>query len=451
MASRALLAFFLLLSFSALVAVAAEPTRPTMDRFMGLCGHYHFDGPTYAPLARHVRNYHSLNWDLDVTKPYRSPPYPFALNRVNWRHVYGGWRGAGFDVIASVMIGTFEPEQWVAPEEAAYRFGKDYAAFFGPSGEGLLQAAELGNEPGAYDDELYTRLARAMARGMREGDPDLKVATCNVSTGESGDYAKSLSCFEGWLDLIDVITVHNYAIKNEWPNRRRTYPEDPECDFIESVRKVLEWRDRNAPGKPVWVTEFGWDSHQADGAPLQEGVPIHKRPSVISRPRQAQFLLRAYLIFARLGADRAYMYWYMDGGAEKGLHNGAGLITSPQNKPAEGKKQPAYYALAALRRNLGDYRFHSVVSEDSDGAWAYLFRAPGPDRAALVYWSPTMDGEPRTLEVDLAAVAPGDHAVDRLVEPALCAEGDRELPTPEASGSVELEARGTPRFLFLTR
>jgi hypothetical protein len=414
---------------------------------MGLCGHYFFDGPTYAPVASHVRNYHGLNWDLDVKRPYVEPPYPFALNRVNWQTVYGAWRKAGFDVDASVMIGSFAPADWLAPEDQAYHFGKAFGGFFGPSHAGLVSTAELGNEPDSYSDAQYTLIAHAMARGLKEADPRLQVATAALTLGPSGQYARSVSCYDGWMDLIDVLNVHTYAIVGKWPDRRRTYPEDPACDFLSRVRDVLAWRDQHAPGKQVWVTEFGWDAHREDGAPLQEGVPIDKRPSTISRLQQAQFLARAYLEMARLGVDRAYMYWYLDAAPQAGLHNASGLISSPDNHPATGTKHPAFYALASLRRNLGDYRFETVLREGPDGVYAYEF-AGAAGRRCVVFWSPTLHGEERPFVLDPAAAGLAGTRVTRAVELATSPSGDLALPLPGAA-APSLTGTGTPRLIFL--
>jgi len=433
-----------LLLWPAGVACATEgPRSPAMKDFIGICGHYHFDGPTFAPAARHVRNYHSLNWDLDVTKPYRDPPYPFALNRVNWERLYGGWQQAGFEVDACIMFGGLKPEEWVTPAESAYGYGKAFARFFGPSGKALVTAAELGNEPGKYSDEQYRTIARALARGLREGDPKLRIATASVTVGESGDYAKSIACYDGWLDLVDILNVHTYAIDGTWPNRVRTHPEDPEGSFLKVVRDVIAWRDEHAPAKDVWVTEFGWDAHRPEGASLWEGTPIHERPSVLSRLQQAQYLARGYLLFAALGVDRAYMFWYQDDGPEKGLHNADGLVS-------KGVKQPAFYALASLKRELGDYAFARVLAADPEGVYAYLLEADA-QRACVAVWSPTRDGEERPWSLDPSASGLGGFRVSRCLELALDESGGKEPAVSAAEGALSITATGTPRLIFLER
>ena len=105
--------------------------------------------------------------------------------------------------------------------------------------------------------------------------------------------------------------------------------------------------------------------------------------------------MRAYLLFARMGIDRAYMFWYQDDGPEKGMHNADGLLS-------KGEKQPAWYAMASLKALLGDYRFERVLAEDLDAAYAYLMTA-GEGQACVAVWSPTFDGEARPYTLDLEA------------------------------------------------
>jgi hypothetical protein len=433
-----------LLSGPLMLALAAGSAwagpRPAMKDFMGVCGHFFFDGPTYAPVAGRVRNYHSLVWDLDVAKPYHDPPYPFALNRVNWEDLYGNWQRAGFTVDACILMDDVKPEAWLSLEEPAYRFGKAFGSFLGPSGKALVEAVELGNEPGRYSDEQYALMAHGLARGLREGDPALRIVTANLTLGQSHLYAKSIKCYEGWLDEVDVLNVHTYAIVGEWPDRRWTCPEDPAARYLSDVRDLIAWRDAHAPGKEVWVTEFGWDAHRPEGAPTQAGVPLEEGVSTVSRPQQAQFLARSYLIFARMGADRAYMFWYRDEGQDKGLFSACGLIS-------KGVKQPAYFALASLRRNLGDYVFSAVLAEEADGAYAYRFD-DAEGRSCVAVWSPTWDGQARSCEVNLEAAGLSGAGLVRAVELAMDEGGDRQVEAAAGSGLLKLQAVGTPRLLF---
>src|SRR5438132_11335983 len=124
---------------------------------------------------------------------------------------------------------------------------------FGPSSEKkLVSSVEIGNEPGNYPDDKYRTLFENMARGLREGDPKLKILTCNMTTGKSGDYEKSVSCVTGLDPLYDVLNIHTYAMSDGWPTWRRTYPEDPQAGYLKTVESLIAWRNDNAKGKEVW-------------------------------------------------------------------------------------------------------------------------------------------------------------------------------------------------------
>ena len=82
-------------------------------------------------------------------------------------------------------------------KDADDRTGKSFAKEFGPSGERrLVDSVEIGNEPGKWSNADYSLMFQSMAKGLRAGDPKLKIATCNLTTGKSGPYDKSVTCIE---------------------------------------------------------------------------------------------------------------------------------------------------------------------------------------------------------------------------------------------------------------
>src|SRR5688500_16625037 len=101
-----------------------ERPRPLMREFMGVNGHtVQFKPELYAPVVRMVRDYHPVRWDLgdDTSK---STEFPFARNRVDWRHVYGSWRKQGFTINACVMFDDMAPEKWKYPVADAAAYGE---------------------------------------------------------------------------------------------------------------------------------------------------------------------------------------------------------------------------------------------------------------------------------------------------------------------------------------
>ena len=130
------------------LAPAEEAPRPPLREFIGLNGHtVQFRPELYRPVASKVRDYHPLDWDIGEETNH-VPDYPWARNRVNWVSVYRPWVEAGFEIDACLMIQAIPPESWRDVGTDAFRIGKAFAAFFGPSGEQkLVRSLEIGNEP----------------------------------------------------------------------------------------------------------------------------------------------------------------------------------------------------------------------------------------------------------------------------------------------------------------
>ncbi|MCP5547279.1 MAG: hypothetical protein H7A50_07890 [Akkermansiaceae bacterium] len=179
---RSLLVLWLALGWECVVSGAESP--PLMRDFIGLNGHtVQFKPELYQPLCSQVRDYHPVDWDLagDTSEP---APFPFARNKVNWESVYGSWRKHGWNIDACLMFESVPREKWKNPDADARAYGETFAREFGPSGyRKLVGTVEVGNEPGSWSDADYTTMFRAMAEGIRKGDPALQIATCNLTIG----------------------------------------------------------------------------------------------------------------------------------------------------------------------------------------------------------------------------------------------------------------------------
>ncbi len=160
--------FWSFVGFAALglgVARAEEKERPLMRDFMGLNGHtVQFKPDLYAPVARMIRDYHPMHWDLGKDTSFPTT-FPSARNKVDWSTVYGSWVKAGLHVNASLMFDDFAPGDWRNISRDAAVYGEEFACAFGSSSRALVESAEIGNEPGKYSDAEYRRLFEAMAGG----------------------------------------------------------------------------------------------------------------------------------------------------------------------------------------------------------------------------------------------------------------------------------------------
>ncbi|MDB6150195.1 MAG: hypothetical protein JWQ44_1643 [Chthoniobacter sp.] len=413
---------------------AAEKPRPLMRDFMGLNTHtVQFKPELYAPVTRWVRDYHPLDWDTGK-EPGNPTKFPKAQNGVDWGQLYGSWRKAGYGVNACIMFDNLDPKNWTdIPREAA-AYGRAFATAFGPSAaQPVVQSIEIGNEPGKYDDATYRAIFEHMARGVREGDPKLRIATCAANLGKSGRYSKSVDLLAGLESLYDILNIHIYADLEPWPTFKKTYPEDPRTEFLTAVKHVLKWRADNAADKELWITEFGWDASTKPPKPTGDFAKWIGS----NETQQAQWIVRGYLLFAALGVDRAYLYWFNDDDTPQ-MHGSSGLTRNYLPKPS-------FHAVAWLQRSLGEFRFSRVVREDATDCYAYEF-VHGGDATKRVWavWKPA--GEETITHLPLENWT----AVQSERMP-LSADSPKQFPAIAKDGVLEAPAGGSPLFIWLEK
>jgi hypothetical protein len=240
-----------MLAMLLLATFAAEP--PTFGDFLGVNGHtITFKSEQFKPVVRQVRDYHPFDWDVGKDSS-GAPPFPFAVNRVDWGKVYGSWKAAGQTTHACVIFDNFPRTAWKDLAGDAERYGERFARAFGPAAKTPLVASlEIGNEPGLYSDADYRTIFAAMAKGARRGDPKLLILPCAMTPGKSHRYAKSVALLDGLDHLYDAVGIHIYAQLEDWPTWRRGHPEHPKLkSYLNELRDTMAWRDRQAKGKPV--------------------------------------------------------------------------------------------------------------------------------------------------------------------------------------------------------
>lgn len=363
--------------------------KPLFRDFMGLNVHsVGFKPALYQSVCRLVRDYHPMVWDLgDDTS--RATAFPLAYNKVNWFDEYGVWKKTGYDIDVSLQFEQTAPNKWKDLPKDAFAYGRSFAQFFGPSGmHPLVGSVEIGNEPGNYSDAEYRKVFENMARGIRAGDPHLPIATCNVVAGKPDKYTKNITVLDGLQSLYDIINIHTYAFAEPYPTWRRSYPEDPAIQYLPPVTDTIAWRNAHAPGKQIWITEFGWDATTKPNLPTGDFAKWVGSTDT----QQAQYLVRSLLVFSALDVDRAYIYYYDDEDAPT-LHASSGLTRHSAPKSS-------FHAVSHLYATLGDYRFARTVVQQTGGLYVYEYRKGAADSDRIwAVWSPT--GSNRTAEVAL--------------------------------------------------
>jgi hypothetical protein len=412
-----------------------QKLKPLLRDFMGLNGHtVMFKPELYRPVCRLVRDYHNLDWDIgqDTSNATR---FPMSRNNINWEDLYGSWRKSGFDIDVCVQFGNDTASKWKDIPRDAFAYGFSFARFFGPSGgQKLADSIEIGNEPGGYPAATYRAVFENMAKGCRQGDPKLRIVTCNMVPGKADHYSQSLSNVKGLESLYDVINVHTYAFAEQYPTWRRSYPEDPKIRYLKDVTDTINWRDANAPGKEIWITEFGYDASTKPPPPTGD----FSKWMSSTETQQAQYLVRSFLVFSEMDVDRAYIYFF-DDNDEPQLHGSSGLTRKFVPKPS-------YYAVSHLYHTLGDYRFARAVAKEEGKSYVYEYRNGANDHERIwAVWLPT--GSNRQEEITLPAPGGTVYKAEQMPLKSGAAESVRWQAG--ADGKIRVMASESPIYLWL--
>jgi len=218
---------------------------------------------------------------------------------------------------------------------------------------------EVWNEPNSArfwqptlqgDPAAYGTLLRATYLAIKAADPQATVLFGGlfyhdqVLTSAAPDFlAAAHEAHPDLADFYDGVAVHPYDL---YPPRRGPESEDqgsvPLEDMLARVRKVLgRW---GAGDRDLWVTEFGWPDF-----------------SGVSEASQAAYLAQATLLMAAQGVRAACWYTLWDGPQPSNVipEDQFGLFRWQEAPPAQSPPvaKPAYEALVALRRAVGDLSF----------------------------------------------------------------------------------------------
>jgi hypothetical protein len=184
-------------------------------------------------------------------------------------------------------------------------------------------------------------------------------------------------------------------------------------------------------GKPVWVTEFGYDSTTKSS----EATGDFSKWVGVTDTQQAQWLVRSLLVFSSMPVERAYIYFFNDDDQAR-LHSSSGVTRHFTPKPS-------YYALAHLQRTLGDYRFVRIVTGEPAGLRVQEYRNDS-NKTVWAVWSPTGEGKRFGAILD---ETPGG-LLDAQLMPLDAAEAHtKPLARQIAPGRVEIDADESPLYL----
>jgi hypothetical protein len=314
----------------------------------------------------------------------------------------------------------------------------------------------LPNNQPVFTPEVYAAMASAdydgdqgrMAKtlGVKNADPTMKMVMGGLSgQGEKiTDWEKGI---ETYLDGIrtwsaahragsfpaDVINLHHYDFG------ANNAAVSPEADGVKDTMALLAaYRDKNLPGKELWITEFGYDTDPTS--------PLHA-PAIGANSAQivqGQWIVRSYLALLAAGFDRAFLYVLRDDGCTSNCSTQfetAG-VTGPKG---DWTPKPAYYFIATMRARLASYAWLREVSSGNSNVLVYALKDPSSSKGAYVVWAPTSTAQ----IVSGYSLAVGSASSATIVTLADKQMTGTEAPATPSAGAVKLDVSETPTIVMV--
>lgn len=250
-------------------------------------------------------------------------------------------------------------ENWNEPDKTWY--GAE--AYFSPQEFAAMCSADYDGHEGTLGDTY----------GIKQADPNAKLVYGGLAGGDAG--VAYLNGMKEWSEAnrpsktlpFDAINFHYYC-----------GTKSPEAsDFVSNAKKLIEWRNANAPEVEIWITEFGWDTNTASPR------------SASSEDTQRDWIIREYLIADRIGLDRATVYTSRDDGDSSNTTQYAtsGLAT----KKGSEERKASWYGVNTAKTTLAGFKFEEAISE-SDSLYIYKYKNSTTNEECYVLWSPTENG-----------------------------------------------------------
>lgn len=379
---------------------ASKPAKKTYSKSFGIntvwgWGYYVYSdllttgkgAGMFNKVARLVRNYHSINWD--IKKPTDNPGYAnmqlgngtMSKDWLNWDREYSNWKTSGFSIDACIMFNNeiFPDTLWSDAENEAFNYGRYFAEHFSKN-TSLVSVVEVGNEPWEYSKPVYRNVLAGMSKSLKLNSENLTVLPCAVQAySVSLELNNYISEFVNSKNSkhIDGLNTHLYSYTfNYNGDRIAVNPEDPRSE-VWSVNNLQTFSNINLNGLPVYVTEFGYDSEGGGDDCIHDVC--------ISEFEQAIYGTRKALILYRLGTEQFYWYYFANVDYISMLHNRSGL-TSSYSKGFQ--KKQSFKSFELLQQLLGDYYFHHIILENNE-VYAYAFSDEAGKIKRIIAWRPT--------------------------------------------------------------
>lgn len=397
----------------------------------------------FNKVAKWARNYHNIDWD--ITKPTDNPGYAnmqlgigtTSKSWLNWDREYETWKTSGFAIDACIQFNNqyFPDTLWNNTDKEAMQYGAYFAKHFSTS-TSLISMVEIGNEPWEYSKPVYRSILGGMSKGLKQNSEKLTILPCaiqaySVSSGNGNYISKYIDATNS--RYLNGLNTHVYSYTYNYNGDRiAVNPEDPRSE-VWSVNNLHSFSNSNLSGKPVYVTEFGYDSKGGNEDCIHD-VCITEFEQAIYGPRMA-------LIFYRLGAKQFYWYYYANVDYISILHNRSGLTSSYSNG---FQKKLSFHSFELLQKLLGNYYFHHIIME-TDDAYVYAFSDKDGKIKRVIAWRPTSENHNEKLWVTF----PFNEVIERVVPLVSSDKQEEETLYVRGINELKISLSGVPVIIVI--
>ncbi len=421
-----LMVMFLVLACTCIPASAQglqSSEMETMEEFFGVNAVVEDTPADMKPFAGWVRDYTQWGWFEPANNQL---VFTNVMGMYDFDRYYGQYDEHGIDVLMCIQrcpkwissnpdhasfsgfapsgeASGLSPEDYREAAEFYYQVAARYGSVTHPSenllttdkktGLGIVDAIEVMNEADGDEGwgnyitiEQYAALLNAVydgdqgrlgpGYGVKAADPNMPVSITGVAYGLES--IKAITAAAGRAPY-DIINIHHYCFvfDTRWNKRISVAPEWG--GLVELLRDTVAWRDENAPGKPIWLTEFGWDS---DPEACSEAV---------TEQEAANYLIRSMILAKEAGADKAFWFYLKDIDENgKGIFSTCGLFrnknTLNPEPPPKLVPKLTYWYYSTLMNYVGPTVFDGRVDMGNNTVYHYRFSHKDGGQTVSVLW-----------------------------------------------------------------
>ncbi|MBC7390989.1 MAG: T9SS type A sorting domain-containing protein [Opitutaceae bacterium] len=444
----------------------------------------------------HLWTWNEANSDIANYPGYPANKYgfnPSPGNYWNFDNVYSSYKNKGMKIVPTLQgtafwfnkaldgsmqdnkpvvdgLNTEDPASYVAHADYLYQFAARYGAKQVPTASLKLQqnnspvsalnsieGVENWNEPnktwksrkGMFSPYEYAAMTSAdydghqgklgTTVGVKNADPNLPFIMAGL-TGMDTVYTKAmLTWFKNnrtdGVTPFNVINYHHYSNDAGGQVGAPSFGVSPEADMLEKkVKGAVDFNSRYLPGKPVWITEFGFDASQ--NSPQKAKA----YGNFTGEDVQAMWLVRSSLAIYAGGADKAYLFWLQDDDSRNDYLFGTCGLTSFVY-PGTPQKRKAYYWLSTLNKVAGKYR----LTQKTVTGTTHLAQFEKPitsDTTVYCIWNGTSNG---TITTGYKLNVRGSKA--EIITPQVGSLVGKSTPATVVNGTVTINVTEDPIYV----